>query len=176
VNSRAIVRCAAAYVLTAALGVSMGAALAHRHNATPVVNAEGPVSLGAVVPAASSKPVKDDPRAFTMSGAVTGLVPGRPLTLPVTVNNPNSQSIRILTISAIAGNASLACPANGNIAVSTYDSSVSGAPAYIVPARGTATVPLSVRFVDAPTRNQNACKGVTFPLSYVGSAMQWGNG
>jgi len=132
------------------------------------------VSLGAVVPAASSKPVKDDPpHAFTMSGAVTGLVPGRTVTLPVLVSSPNSQSIKILTITVAAGNASPACPAAGNLSVPDYDSGRSGAASYVVPARGSATVPLSIQLVDAPSRNQNACKRVTFPLSYSGTAMQW---
>jgi hypothetical protein len=172
VKARAVARYAAVYVLTAALGISLGGALAHRHNSAPV-SADGAVSLGSVVPAANSKPV--DPHTFTMSGGVTGLTPGRGVTLPVKVSNPNIQAIKVLTITATAADASKTCRAAGNVTLSTYDSTTPGAAQYIVPGNGSLTVPLTVQLVDAPARNQNACRGVTFPLSYVGSAMQWGN-
>jgi hypothetical protein len=174
VKARTVARYGAAYALVAALALPLGWALAQRHDAP--ASARGPVSLGAVAPAASSKPVKDDPpKAFTMSGAVAGLVPGRMVTLPVMVSNPNNQSIKILTITVAAGDASAACPARGNLSVPDYDSTRPGATAYVVPGRGTATVPLSIRLVDAANRDQSACKRVTFPLSYSGTAMQWGN-
>jgi hypothetical protein len=173
-SRRAASRYVMAYALCAALGLPFGWALAQRSNVA-AASAQGAVSLGAVVPAASSKPAKDDPHDFTMTGGVTGLLPGRSATLPVLVSNPNSQSIKVLTISVTTSDASKTCLATSNLVVTGYDSSKPGAASYVVPARGTATVPLPVQLVDAPGRNQNACKGVTFPLSYAGTAMQWGN-
>ena len=173
-NARTVARYCAAYGLVAVLAVAVGWALVQRQDAP--ASASSTVSLGAVVPAASSKPVKDDPpKAFTMSGGVTGLVPGRVVTLPVLVGNPNSQAIKILTIAVTAAGASPACPAAGNLALPYYDSSRPGAAAYIVPSRGTLTVPLSIQLVDAPSRDQSGCKHVSFPLSYAGTAMQWGS-
>jgi hypothetical protein len=110
-----------------------------------------------------------------MSGSVTELLPGRSVPLRVLVNNPNSQPIKLLTLTVAATNPSAACPAQGNLSVPGYDASAPGAPGYVVPARGSATVPLSAQLVDAPSRSQDACKRVTFQLSYSGTAVQWGD-
>jgi hypothetical protein len=186
VNRRFVARCIGAYVLTAVLGVPVGWALARPWDAA-ATSVQGVTSLGAVVPApvasvskapvasVSKAPAKDDgPHMFTMTGAAGGLTPGRWVTLPVLIGNPNSQSIKVLTIVVTPKNASAACPAASNLAVVGYDSTKPAATVHIVPGRGTLTVPLSVQLLNAPDRNQNACKGVTFALSYAGTAMQWG--
>jgi hypothetical protein len=182
VNRRFVARCIGAYVTTAVLGVPIGWALAQPHQVA-ATSAQGATSLGAVVPVAASSPVGSPVKepakdggghTFTMAGGVTGLVPGRWAILPVLVGNPNSQSIKVLTIAVTARNASAACPAATNLAVVGYDSTRPGATVHIVPGRGTATVPLQIQLVEAPNRNQNACKGVSFALSYTGTAMQWG--
>jgi hypothetical protein len=165
--------------MTAVLGVAAGWALARPRDAA-ATSVQGVTSLGAIVrvaaTSASKEPAKDDgPHTFTMTGAASGLTPGRWVTLPVLIGNPNSQSIKVLTISVTAKNASAACPAASNLAVVGYDSTKPGVTVHIVPGRGTLTVPLSVQLVNVADRNQNACKGVTFAVSYAGTAMQWGN-
>jgi hypothetical protein len=174
VSRRVIARYVTAYVMTATLGLPVGWALAVRHNGPPAT-ARGATGLGAVVPAANSKPAKEDPHVFTMTGSVTELVPGRSVPLPVLVGNPNSQPIKILTVAVAASDPSAACRAQGNLSVLGYDAGRPGAAVYVVPGRGSATVPLSVQLVDSPSRSQNACKRVTFQLSYSGTAVQWGD-
>jgi hypothetical protein len=174
---RTILRCLGAYALVAALGVPAGWALARTEPASAAASAGGPVSLGPVYRAASSSAAAKDPvdsHTFTMSGSVSGLVPGRWVTLPVLVNNPNSQTIKVLTVSVTARDASAACPAAGNLAVAGYDSTAGGSTAYLVPGHGSTVVPLPLQLVNT-NKNQNACKRVSFGLSYAGTAMQWGN-
>lgn len=181
-NRRTVLRCLGAYALTAVLGIPVGWALAQTRHPTAAVSAQGPTSLGpvrivaATSAAAAKDPGKDvDSHVFTMSGGVTGLVPGRWVTLPVQVSNPNAQTIKVLTITVAGRDASAACPATGNLTVVGYDSTAPGAAVYLVPGRGTVVVPLPIQLVNAANRNQNACKGVSFGLSYAGTAMQWGN-
>jgi hypothetical protein len=181
-NRNTLLRCLGAYALIAILGVPAGWALAQRHRAA-AVPAVGGLDLVAAVSGAGTGPVQAPvhgpkdvrPHAFTMSGGVRGLVPGRWMTLPVLVTNPNSQPMKVLTIRVTAKDASRACPATGNLAVLGYDATARGATVHIVPGGGRAVVPLSIELVNAPNRNQNACKGVSFALSYVGSAVQWGH-
>jgi hypothetical protein len=174
-------RCLGAYLVIAALGVPVGRALAEQRRPAASVSAQGPTSLGPVLlagtssgPAASvHNPSDSGPHAFTMSGGVGGLLPGRWTTLPVLVTNPNSQPIKVLTISATAKDASPACPAAANLSVLRYDATAAGATSYLVPGRGSLLLPLPIQLINVPNRNQNACKGVSFGLSFVGSAVQW---
>jgi hypothetical protein len=186
---RTLRRWLSVYAMTALIGVPVGWALAQaRPAARPDATTAGfgEPSLGLVaavtgtgagpVQATAVSPAKDNQvKAFTMAGQVSQLVPGRWTTLPVLLTNPNSQSIKVLTINATAKDASAGCPAAGNLAVLGYDAAAAGATVYIVPGRGSAVVPLPIQLVNAPNRNQNACKGVSFGLSYSGTAMQWGN-
>ena len=103
--------------------------------------------------------------AFTISGSVGGLVPGIPTPLRVTVANPDSQAIRLNSVTVTAGSASSACPAS-LLTISTF----SGTPETIVPGRGQAVIQLTVKLsAQAP----DACKKASFPLAYAGKAEQW---
>jgi hypothetical protein len=102
---------------------------------------------------------------FTLSGSVAGLLPGKPVPLRLTVSNPDSQPIRLTSATATARAASSACPA-GLLSVTTF----SGTPQTVVAARGQAVIELTVTLsAQAP----NACKLVSFPLTYAGQAEQW---
>jgi hypothetical protein len=103
--------------------------------------------------------------AFTISGSAGGLMPGSPTPLRVTVANPESQAIRLTSVTATAGSAGSACPAS-LLTISTF----SGTPETIVAGRGQAVIELTVKLsAQAP----NACKKVSFPLTYAGKAEQW---
>lgn len=103
--------------------------------------------------------------AFTLSGSVAGLLPGRPATLRLTAANPDAQAIRLTAATVTARAASSACPA------SLLDiTAFAGTPETVVPARGQAVVELTVTLsAHAP----EACAKVSFPLSYAGQAEQW---
>ncbi|HKT03673.1 MAG TPA: hypothetical protein VJT31_29450 [Rugosimonospora sp.] len=121
----------------------------------------------------------NEPHPFTIaSSTVAGITPGRQLTFPVTVTNPASQDVRLLTLStrvtllasppAPAG--APACDAS-KLTVAPYDYRDRGARPYVIPARGKATVPLTIKLADTTT-NQNGCKGRKFTLTYSGTAEQ----
>src|SRR5512144_3248138 len=77
--------------------------------------------------------------AFTLSGSVAGLLPGKPASLRLTVANPESQPIRLTSATAPARAASSACPA-GLLTITTF----SGTPETIVAARGQTVIELTV--------------------------------
>jgi len=102
---------------------------------------------------------------FTLSGAVAGLVPGKPAPLRLTVANPDAQPIRLISATATARSASQACPAS-LLEVTAF----SGTPETVVAGRGQTVIELSVTLsANAP----DACKRAAFPLSYAGRAEQW---
>jgi hypothetical protein len=104
-------------------------------------------------------------QAFTLSGAAAGLVPGTPAPLRLTVTNPNSQPIRLTSATATPRAAGPACPA-GLLTITAF----AGTPQTIVAARGQAVVELTMTLsAQAP----DACKKVSFPLTYTGKAEQW---
>jgi hypothetical protein len=103
--------------------------------------------------------------AFTLSGSVGGLVPGLRTPLRLTVANPDSQPIRLTSATATAGSAGSACPA-GLLTITAF----SGTPETIVAGRSQALIELTVTLsAQAP----DACKKVSFPLTYAGKAEQW---
>jgi hypothetical protein len=113
------------------------------------------------------------PHAFTMSGVVTGtLAPGNPLTLRVTIANPNSQDIQVLEARANIGTPSRTGCLPSWVAVAPY--LYAGGPQVIVPGRGSRTLDLPIQMTNLPTTNQDACKGATFPIALTGSARQVG--
>ena len=107
----------------------------------------------------------DNPaKAFTIAdvGTATGLVPGGTVTRTVRVTNPNNQAIKVTRLDTAVGRPSPHCPAN---AVTV------NAPAtpFLVAKNSHADVPLTVRMAaSAP----NACKNLTFPLTYSGTAIK----
>jgi hypothetical protein len=103
--------------------------------------------------------------AFTLSGSVDGLMPGRPAPLRLTVVNPDSQPIRLTSATVTPRPASSACPAS-LLGITAF----SGTPETIVAGRSQAVVELTVTLsAQAP----NACRKVSFPLTYAAEAEQW---
>ncbi len=109
---------------------------------------------------------------LTLRGKGAHLVPGRPTELKVHVSNVSPWSIRVLSISVTADDASPGCRVGRNLSVSSYLAARPHAHTYVVPSKHSTVVPLRILLVNAPRRNQDACKGVVFPLSYSGTAVR----
>jgi hypothetical protein len=112
------------------------------------------------VPSTAESPGK----AFTIAdvGTVTGLVPGGTVTRKVRVTNPNNADIKVTRLDTSVGRPSPSCPQN-TVTVDALATPV------LVARNGSADVPLTVRMsVVAP----NACKNLTFPLTYSGTAIK----
>lgn len=110
--------------------------------------------------AADNNPAK----AFTIAdvGTATGLVPGGTVTRKVRVTNPNNQDIKVTALDTSVGRPSTSCPAN---AVTVDPLLVP----FVIAKNASADVPLTVRMVaSAP----NACRNLTFPLTYSGTAIK----
>ena len=107
----------------------------------------------------------DNPaKAFTIAdaGAATGLVPGGTVTRAVRVTNPNNQDIKVTRLDTSVGRPSPHCPAK-TVTVDALKAPV------LVAKNGYADVPLTVRMaLSAP----DACKNLTFPLTYSGTAIK----
>ena len=101
-------------------------------------------------------------RSFTVRGTVEGLFPGVRVPLVVTVGNDNNFAINVKTVTVTPGNASAACPA-GNLLTESFSGS---AP---VAANSTTTVTVWLTLEQGA---DDACQGLTFPLTYGGTAAQ----
>jgi hypothetical protein len=102
------------------------------------------------------------PKNFSIAGNTAGLYPGGTVQLPLTVENPNQQDIRVtgLTVSVVGTSAS-SCAAS-NLRTTDYTG-----PGFVVPGKGSRTISLPVTMArSAP----DACQNVTFSLSYAGKA------
>lgn len=111
---------------------------------------------------------------FDISGSVSGLSIGiwRPIT--VTLTNPNPVPIFVSEVTVTLPDTSPnGCSILDNFEVDQSDISTSNT--VTVPAGGSLTLPADgatpprIRLVNKPV-NQDACKGVTFPLTYSGTA------
>lgn len=112
------------------------------------------------VPGGSPAPGK----AFTIAdaGAATGLVPGGTVTRVVRVTNPNNQDVKLTRLVTSVGRPSPNCPAN-TVTVAPLAAPV------VIRGNSSAGVPLTARMAaSAP----NACKNLTFPLTYSGTAIR----
>jgi hypothetical protein len=103
--------------------------------------------------------------AFTISGAVAGLVPGRSATLRLTVTNTDAQAIQVLAVSATAQSAGPSCPGS-LLAITAY----AGTPPTMVAGHGQAVVELPITL---SAQASDACRKVSFPLTYTARAEQW---
>ncbi|MFS8098355.1 hypothetical protein LFM09_14570 [Lentzea alba] len=107
----------------------------------------------------------DNPaKAFTIAdvGTATGLVPGGTVTRKVRVTNPNNQAIKVTRLDTKVGRPSPQCPANA-VTVDVLPAPVE------VAKNAHADVNLTVRMArTAP----DACKNLTFPLTYSGTAIK----
>jgi hypothetical protein len=118
---------------------------------------------------------KGSPQQFTMTGSVSGLVPGVARRVPVVISNPNDVPIYVTSITTTLSSG----PGSSGCGLSNFDvlqSSASATDPVVVPASGMVTLngPLDgyaprVRLLDLPV-NQDACKGVLLSLSFSGSA------
>jgi hypothetical protein len=108
---------------------------------------------------------------FSISGQVSGLVPGAPKTLALTVNNPNPWPIQVLTLQTGVGTANHSpCPAS-TLVVGDYTYH-DGDPIVRVAAKGTAQVSVPITLADSLTVDQSGCPSATFPLTFTGTATQ----
>jgi hypothetical protein len=112
------------------------------------------------------------PFEIAQSGPPPLLYPGAgPSRLPVTLSNPNPDQIQVTSLSAAVTAGPPGCDPATNVRVEP--SPVSPADPLVIPAGGT----LPVTAAQAPTielvesgRNQDACRGGSFSLSFTGSA------
>ena len=113
---------------------------------------------------------------FAAVADVNELRPGQMKTLSVTVTNPDQVAYRILELTATPKDANPSCSGATNLIVSGYQATKPGAVTYVVPRKSSITIPLTVMMLNTAT-SQDACKGVSFPLTFGGLATQGqGNG
>jgi hypothetical protein len=116
-----------------------------------------------------------DPVPFRISGDVSGLVPGVPADVPLTLVNPNAQLIRVTSVRAeIAPNSDPpGCASASHVSLEQPTGVTSDAPV-AVPAHGAVvlhTYPSAPRItLLATAANDDACKGTSFALAYTGRA------
>lgn len=143
--------------------------------ATPV--AENPPSgtgvvIGASPSAAPRLPVSPPVQGvFLISGGVDGLVPGTAKTMPLTVTNPNSYAIQVLTVdTGVAVPTATSCP-SGSLAVGDYTFD-DGDAVLTAPPGGTVRVDVPVELRDSLTQDQTGCRAATFALTFEGTARE----
>ena len=161
--------------VTAASGVSGGWLLVSRSD-TPAATAAaaaggrtGGTGTGTVGPAAKTpgEKDKDDKGVFTISGSIGGLVPGVTQPMSLTLTNPNSWDIRVLTVDTAVGSPGVArCPSSA-LSVSPYVHAGGGV---IVPRKGSTTLSVAVLLEDSTSVDLNGCPGASFPLAFSGTA------
>jgi hypothetical protein len=118
-----------------------------------------------------------EPRPFTIAPDLSGLgelYPGAPpVTLPLTIENPNSRPILVTDLRVSVAADPAGCSGADNLAL--LPSSASSSMPLKVPARGSVRLPAgristpAIQLRDLPV-NQDACKGARFPLEFTGSA------
>jgi len=114
-------------------------------------------------------------KVFVISGNVDGLFPGGSATLPLRIRNPLTTSIRVDTLTLIAGAANPGCaPANlaagPSLAPLNNLYTITLSPALVIPTGKTVDgpqLPITLR-PSAP----DACQNATFPLVYGGTAVR----
>ena len=113
--------------------------------------------------------------SFTITGGIDNLEPGQTKPIGLTLTNPNSVKIFVtgLTVTVSTDSTPPGCPSASNLRVT--QSNASSANPIAVPASDSVTLTSSPRapqitFLNLPDANQDACKNVTFALTYSGSA------
>jgi hypothetical protein len=99
------------------------------------------------------------------------LAPGVTKKVTIRIRNPHHTLMVINTASIKVGDASEACKARKNISTTRYDSAAPGAKRYVVYLHHKVRIPLTLTMLNLPT-NQDACKGVRFPLTYAATAQE----
>ena len=98
--------------------------------------------------------------SFSISGKVTGLYPGKTLSLVLSVKNPQTFSITVTSITTAVSNASSTCLA-ANVTVTAFSGSL------VVGAGKTGKVTVKATMAHSAP---NACQGAFFPFHYTGTA------
>lgn len=114
----------------------------------------------APVSSAADSPAK----AFTIAdvGTAKGLVPGGTVTRKVRVTNPGNQDVKVTRLDTAVGRPSTTCPA-GVVTVDPLAAPI------VIAKNSSADVNLTVRMAaSAP----DACRNLTFPLTYSGTAIK----
>lgn len=104
------------------------------------------------------------PQNFTIAGNTEGLFPGGTVQLPLTIDNPNPQGIRVTSITVTVTDSSSTSCGTSFLQTSNYTG-----PGFIVGANGSNTISLPLTMSRSAT---DACQSVTFTLSYGGKAEQ----
>ena len=118
--------------------------------------------LVAAVATGTSEQASGVAPAFRITGSISGLYPGGPLSLRLTVTNDENFRIEVSSITTTVHDAAPSCPA-ADLAVGRY------AGPLVVPANGTRSTHVPARLSHAAG---NACQGAVFPLSYSGHAIK----
>lgn len=113
--------------------------------------------------------------SFSISpGVIRPLYPGAgPVSIPLTLSNPNDASIYVTSVAVAVTNGLAACKSSSNISIT--QSSASSAAPVLIGANGSVTLPAqgvaapTIQLLDLPV-DQDACMNATFPLSFTGSA------
>ena len=163
-NVRKLGHYAAGYTTVAIVGVAAGCSL------SLVDSGPGTSQPPSGSDSVHSGDVANGYGSFTLRGQVSGLVPGEERILRVLVSNPNQWPIRLLTVDVAAERASGTCRAGANLSIGSYDSRRPHARTIIVQSRSKAVLSLPIEMVNAPHRNQDSCKGESFPLRFAGQA------
>jgi hypothetical protein len=113
---------------------------------------------------------------FTVTGSVTGLVPGVWRPVVATVHNPNPMAIRVTALRLAIGADSRPAGCRTATNLELRQSTISPGVVLTVPAGRSVTLPAQgatnprIRLVDLPTVNQDVCKGKSFALIWSGTA------
>jgi hypothetical protein len=102
---------------------------------------------------------------FFISGSITGLLPGVPGQLNLTVENPNNFVIDVQALAAgVAGvdPAHASCPTN-SVAIAPYQGHLA------VPRNGSVNWPLTITLSSSAP---DSCQGAQYALSYTGMAVK----
>jgi hypothetical protein len=100
------------------------------------------------------------PKAFSITGNIDGLVPGKRATLPVRVRNPWSWAIRVTSLKVRVHASGRACPVR-NVRIARFSGS------FLVRAHSTRVRPLGASLSQAAPA---VCQGATFALTFRGTA------
>lgn len=108
------------------------------------------------------------------AGAVGTLYPGAvPLTIPLTLSNPNGVPIYVTSLTVAVASSPAGCPSSTNIRLT--QSGVSSLSPVLIPANNSVRLPAQgvaapmIQLLDLPV-NQDPCRNAAFPLTVTGSA------
>ena len=142
--------------------------------AVRAIDAAGNVSAAATYRFKYEKKLPTSGVSFGIEGSVSGLSIGIWRPIAITLTNPNPVPIFVSELAVtVPGTSPNGCSIQENFEVDQSD--ISPDHTVTVPAGGTLTLPSEgvtaprIRLVNRPV-NQDACKGVTFPLTYSGTA------